>query len=157
MPSAGRIFGAALLNSLGKGVEGAQTGYDKARDYALKQLTEKNRQKGYEENAAYRNATLANQRAGLGFQREKFQESNKDEQESIAIETKIQQDEADPSNWKTDPNTGKQYPTYPSISADQLAKHKAKKALGGTKKADVGYYDPVPPTSVTNINEDDGK
>lgn len=39
MASAGRLFGAALLNALGKGAEGAAKGYEDARNYALKKAT----------------------------------------------------------------------------------------------------------------------
>lgn len=40
MPSAAKIFGAALLNALGKGVEGYGQGTKDYRDYALKKLIE---------------------------------------------------------------------------------------------------------------------
>lgn len=39
MPSAAKIFGAALLNALGKGVEGYGQGAKDYRNYALDQLT----------------------------------------------------------------------------------------------------------------------
>lgn len=37
----GKLFGAAILNALGKGVEGYGTGAKEYREYALKELTEK--------------------------------------------------------------------------------------------------------------------
>lgn len=36
-----KLFGAAILNALGKGVEGYGTGQKEYREYALKELTEK--------------------------------------------------------------------------------------------------------------------
>lgn len=127
MPSAGKLFGAALLNALGKGVKGYGEGRTSYRDYALKALDVAREREDKRQDRALKTKQLEQtgeyQKNIIGMQNKRLEEQYKDRDVLDTYGPKVEEARAK----VTDPATGNLIgtPDYVSVglTPEQVTKY----------------------------------